>query len=98
MVESLSEEEIVEAAYTSYAYWVKENVYDNETTEEEENNNNNNDTTNLRIKIAMKEARRHYVGQSGNVEIALQNMKNTLAWRKVRKKFGDHSGIACFFF
>ena len=41
-----------------------------------------------RIRMAMREARRHFVGQGGDYDSALERFKRTVQWRKVRSAFG----------
>jgi len=72
VVDELTEEEQQIAARTSYAYWAAEQLAPNE-----------DDTR--RIRMAMREARRHYVGENGNYATALERFKRTLQWRKERQ-------------
>ena len=72
MVESLEDDEIEIAARTSYSYWVKVVILQSDTIDQD-----------LRIRVAMREARRHYVGCNDNYETAFVNFKSTIKWRKV---------------
>ncbi len=75
MVESLTVEEQEIAARTSYTYWL---VSSREGCPSEE----------ARKRTAMKEARRHLVGEGGSYGKAIQRLKETCAFRKVRESFG----------
>jgi hypothetical protein len=85
VVEELSNEEQQIAAYTSYAYWAYEIIIKN-NNKNHNNNNDDNDASqfnDLRIRMAMREAKRHYIGQNNNYHIALERLKSTIQWRNV---------------
>jgi hypothetical protein len=79
VVEALSEQEQVIAASTSYAYWAWEKLQPPDLK-----NDLNDDRKELRIRMAMREARRHFVGESGNYDAAIERLKHTVQWREVR--------------
>ena len=72
MVEELTEEEQEQAARTSYAYWAWEQIAAT------------GDKACVRLKMATKEACRHYRAQNGDYKSALEHLKATIHWRKVR--------------
>lgn len=95
MVEQeLSEDEQHIAASTSYAYW----AYDQHLRTESAttttmrssaipphragNTSDEYDRTELRIRMAMREAHRQYVGQNHQYHPAVTRLKQTLQWRK----------------
>jgi CRAL/TRIO domain len=82
VVEGISELEQCIAARTSYAFWAWEHLQvsspDADATFPVET-----EFVEIRIQMAMREARRHYVGQSGDYESALARFKSTLEWREV---------------
>lgn len=70
MVDSLNEQEQLLAARTSYAFWAWEVLQSDGCTASE-----------LCIRMATKEAKRHYIAEDGNYDKALERMKGNLAWR-----------------
>lgn len=86
VVDELTEEEQQIAARTSYAYWAAELLAQKQ------------DET-KRIRMAMREARRHYVGENGNYATALDRLKRTLLWRMerqvdlIRLCFANNTGV-----
>ena len=72
LVEELSPEEQETAARTSYAYW--------------RSSTSSPSDAEVRIRSAMKEARRHLVGEDGDFDKALENLKNTCRFRQVRMR------------
>jgi len=90
VVDELTEEEQELAANTSYAYWasVQLNSQPVEECPSEESAPANklvvNDAT--RIRMATREARRHFVGQGGDYKSAVKRFKDAMQWRKVREK------------
>lgn len=86
VVEELTEEEQELAANTSYAYWAsvqlsRQPVKECPSASSVSTELVDNDT---RIWMAMREARRHFVGEGGHYENAVRRFKNALQWRKVR--------------
>jgi hypothetical protein len=83
VVEGISELEQSIAARTSYAFWAWEHIRasspDADVTLPLET-----EFAEIRVQMAMREARRHYVGQSGDYESALARFKSALEWREVR--------------
>ena len=75
---SLEEQEL--AACTSYAYWFFQTYYDVNPSEEKTSSEL------LRIRMAMREARRHLVGASLDEEAALDRLRSCLQHRKVSEK------------
>lgn len=75
MVEELSEEEQDLAACTSYAYWFCKQYYCEGLASPPEE---------LRLRMAMREARRHLVGESHDETNALDRLRSCLQYRKVR--------------
>ena len=72
VVECLTDEEQLIAARTSYAYWAMEQLC-------------SDTTSSTSIRMAMREARRHYVGANGDFDRALERFKRSLQWRKERR-------------
>ena len=72
VVECLTDEEQLIAARTSYAYWAMEQLC-------------SDTTSSTSIRMAMREARRHYVGENGDFDRALERFKRSLQWRKERR-------------
>lgn len=70
LVEKLGEDEQETAALTSYAYSIA--ASSEQTCPSPE----------IRLKMAMRFARRHLVAENGDAELALSKMKSTLEWRK----------------
>ena len=70
LVEDLTQDEQETAARTSYAYWVVSSS--NECPSEE-----------TRIEMAMREARRHLVGEGGQEDKALLSLRSACRFRKV---------------
>jgi CRAL/TRIO domain len=95
LVESLTPEQAEAAANTSYAYWLhhrQETPCDDDEQPESSNSDddgnddsntikNENEHDDLRIKFAMKEARRHYVGEKKNFDKALEALIETMDFR-----------------
>lgn len=79
VVEELTEEEQNFAARTSYAYWAWEQnqTPDGSSMDAGEKNE-------VRIRMAMREARRHFVGQGADYDSAVERLKNSVQWREVR--------------
>jgi hypothetical protein len=72
LLESLSIEDQEIAACTSYAYWYSSRKHKEISTD-------------IRSMVALKEVRRHFVGEGENFESATQSLIETLAFRKVWK-------------
>jgi hypothetical protein len=72
MVEALSPEEEEIAARTSYTYWMRATTDGGCPSKE------------TRKRMAMKEARRHLVGEDGKYENAMDSLRETCRFRKVR--------------
>ena len=70
MVEELTPEQQEVAARTSYAYWAA-SVSENRPSEQ------------IRIRMAMREARRHLVGEDADYNKALESLRNTCQFREV---------------
>lgn len=75
MVEALPEELVVHAANTSYAFWYLSNSPESAPSED------------VKVAMAMREARRHLSYMGGDYNKALQNMIESLEFRKVRRSF-----------
>jgi len=71
ILESLSEEEAEIAACTSYVYWLWRTV--------------GKDTTVYRDNSALKEVRRHFIGEQRNSSNALSSVRESCSIRKERK-------------
>jgi len=71
MVEELSTEDQEIAARTSYAYWVAANFHEEPPCEE------------IRVKMAMREARRHLVMKLGKYEKGLSSLRGAIKFRKI---------------
>ena len=87
MVEQeLSADEQHIAASTSYAYWAYDQYLRTEsattTTMNAGNTSDAHDRVELRIRMAMREAYRQYVGQNHQYRPAVTRWKQTLQWRK----------------
>jgi hypothetical protein len=78
VVEVLSEQEQAIAASASYAYWAWEKIQLLDSGRDPK------DREAVRIRMAMREARRHFVGQNGNYDVAVERLKHTVQWREVR--------------
>lgn len=78
VVEALSEQEQATAASASYAYWAWEK------TQPLDSGIDPKDKEEVRIRMAMREARRHFVGQNGNYDVAVERLKHMVQWRQVR--------------
>jgi hypothetical protein len=94
VVEELTEEEQEVAARTSYAYWAWQQLrtplaQDCPAAADDAavSVSSDDDKDETRIRMAMREARRHFVGQAGDYDSALERFKKTLQWRKVRELF-----------
>lgn len=79
VVEALSEQEQTAAASASYAYWAWDKV-----KPPLDSGPDPKDKEEVRIRMAMREARRHFVGNNGNYAAAVERLKLTLQWREVR--------------
>jgi len=79
VIDDLTEQEQRIAACTSYAYWAREQRH------QKQNNCDDVDDETKRVRMAMREARRHYVGQNGDYDSALERFKSTLQWRKEKQ-------------
>jgi hypothetical protein len=85
VVEELSDEDQTIAAFTSYAYWAFEQIPTGTTTTTSTTDEESDATRKaMRIRMAMREARRHLVGQNGNYDVAVERFQHTVQWRKVR--------------
>jgi CRAL/TRIO domain len=85
VVEELSDEDQTIAAFTSYAYWAFEQIPTGTTTTTSTTVEESDATRKaMRIRMAMREARRHLVGQNGNYDVAVERFQHTVQWRKVR--------------
>jgi hypothetical protein len=69
MVQDLSQEEKEQAARTSHAYWIA--------------SKNDCPSDETRTQMAMREARRHLVGEGGQEGKALQSLRDACSLRKV---------------
>jgi len=76
VMDELTEDEQQIAARTSYAYWAWEQLHNDDDYDKDRSKC---------IRMAMREARRHYVGEHGDYETALKRFKTTLKWRKERQ-------------
>jgi hypothetical protein len=76
-VEALSEQEQATAASSSYAYWAWEKI------QPLDSGISPKDKEEVRIRMAMREARRHLVGQNGNYDVAVERLRHTAQWREV---------------
>jgi hypothetical protein len=74
MVNELTLEEQEIAARVSYAYWLVSTTKEHNDCPSEE----------LRIRSAMKAARRTFVGEGGNYKKALEQLRNSCKFRQVR--------------
>ena len=83
VVEDLTAEEQQIAAGTSYAYWATQQLL--RTTTSTHRLLPCDETISSAIRMATREARRHYVGENGNYERALLRLKRSLQWRKERR-------------
>lgn len=72
MVEELPEELVLHAANTSYAFWHLSRSPESAPSEE------------VKIDMAMREARRHFKYVGSNYEKGLKNMIEAMEYRKVR--------------
>lgn len=91
LVEELSIEDQEVIACSSYAYWIASNTTtnnnDNERNDDESDNKNNesvstNDDDEIRTKMAMKEARRHYIGKNYSYKKTLLSLHESVQYRK----------------
>jgi len=73
LVEELSDDELNVAAQTSYVFWVASIMYPDLVTAE------------IRHRAAMKEARRHYIGEGKDYAKALLSLQTTIDFRRERK-------------
>jgi hypothetical protein len=73
LVEDLTQEDQETAARTSYAYWVASSSDDQHACPSDE----------TRIQMAMREARRHLVGEGGQEDKALLSLRAACSFRKV---------------
>ena len=80
VIDDLTEEEQRIAACTSYAYWAREQRH-----QQKQNNCDDVDDETKRVRMAMRAARRHYVGQNRDYDSALERFKSTLQWRKEKQ-------------
>jgi CRAL/TRIO domain len=108
LVDSLTPEQAEAAANTSYVYWLhhrRQTQCDEQPESSSSNDDGNNDGSNnsnngeLRIKFAMKEARRHYVGEKRNFDMALEALTETMNFRiekriDLLRLIGDTSAIS----
>jgi CRAL/TRIO domain len=90
LVDSLTAEQAEAAANTSYAYWLHHHHTQTRYSEQPESSsndddNNNNKNDELRIKFAMIEARRHYVGEKKNFVKALEALTETINFRMEKR-------------
>jgi hypothetical protein len=74
LVEQLPDELVQHAANTSYAYWYL--ALEPESCPSEE----------VKVSMAMREARRHLAYMNGDYDKALKNMTETCEYRKVSKE------------
>lgn len=81
VLESLSEQEQDAAASTSYAYWAWKKIQPSGPSSISKDSSLRDEE--IRVRMAMREARRHFVGQNGNYEAAVERLKHTVHWRKV---------------
>lgn len=89
-MDELSDMEQSVAARTSYAFWAWEQLHSGASTCPSSTQPSNkqsvsmeNSTDEVRIRMAMREARRHLVGQDGDFASGLERFKNAILWRKV---------------
>jgi hypothetical protein len=82
MVEELGQEEQETAARTSYAYWIASSSDDKNDCPSDE----------IRIRMAMREARRHLVGEGGDEDKGLIALQYACSFRKVSKNCKPESG------
>jgi hypothetical protein len=80
LVEDLTQEEQETAARTSYAYWVASSSDDKHECPSDE----------MRIQMAMREARRHLVGEGGQEDKALISLRAACSLRKVSECEPDY--------
>jgi hypothetical protein len=73
LLKELNEEELTEAANTSYAYWYVASKAIERLPHT------------ARMDAAMKEIRRHFVGEETNYDSALESLREALNYRKVRR-------------
>ena len=97
VVEELTMEEQIVAARTSYAYWAWEQYQTQVPADCPEVTKANanlfspeSEANEMRIRMAMREAKRHFVGQSGDYASSLERFKHTVHWRKVRLAEGKN--------
>jgi hypothetical protein len=89
----LTAEERETAARTSYAYWLaataataqKQPNLDDNRTEGDGSDDQEGKQEEIRARMAMREARRHLVGEFGNYQSALANLRRTCQFRKERR-------------
>lgn len=91
MVEALSPEHVDAAATTSYAFWVHQK--DNPAASDGDEKEND-----LRIKSAMKEARRHYIGEKKDFDKAKKAIEEAMNFRiekhiDLLRQIGDSSSF-----
>jgi hypothetical protein len=92
LVHELTEEEQEMAACTSYAYWAATTTGGNTTTDMM-SSSTAFDRSAARNNMAMREARRHYVGQGEKYEDALEKLREACHDRKVSRE----SSMSLFF-
>jgi CRAL/TRIO domain len=92
IVEELSSTEQRIAACTSYAYWAYEmqtrihtqqptTTTTNPSNSDDDNDNDKSNSSSIMIRMAMREAYRHYIGQNYQYDNTVRRLKQTIQWR-----------------
>jgi hypothetical protein len=97
VVNELTEQQQETAARTSYAYFLWTKASDSSCTANAPSSDKPpDDDAEIRIRMAMREARRHLVGSQGDYDTAVLKLKNTIKWREVRAML-DGDGLIVYF-
>jgi hypothetical protein len=85
----LTEEEQELAAQSSYSYWLfskRRHPAQNACATDELNGDSNTSGAAFRLRLAMREARRHLVAENDDFTLALDRLRGACHYRKVKHK------------
>lgn len=76
----MTEEELEQAACTSYCYWYVFNFPHSDGDDAWKSLGDDQST--IRLEMAKREARRHFLSEDKNMDKSLKTLKDSLVWRK----------------
>lgn len=80
LCKKLTEEELEQAACTSYCYWYVFNFPHSDGDDAWKSLGDDQST--IRLEMAKREARRHFLSEDKNMDKSLKTLKDSLVWRK----------------